>query len=122
MRQVYKEGIEMMKKIFAAVTIFLFFSPFVIRADIAGARSDLDNAKKHASDAETYAIRAYSAPVLEEAQFNARKAEEAVKDTQKAIQAAMQNLAWVPAVERYHPPVLVLKTVQMTGEKRWGEW
>jgi multidrug efflux pump subunit AcrA (membrane-fusion protein) len=80
------------KKFFLAAAFFLFFSPFVAQADTEGARSDLNDAANFASDAALYARRAYSTSVLEEAQYNARRAEKAVTDTQKAIQSAASNL------------------------------
>ena len=81
-----------MKKIFLTAVFFLFFNPFVIQADDAGVRSNLNKAAGYVSEAETYAVRAYSTSVLEQAQFNARKAEKAAAEAQTAIQNAMTNL------------------------------
>ncbi len=81
-----------MKKIFLAVAIFLFFSPFTVQADTDGVRNNLNNAANSASEAALYARKAYETFVLEEAQYNARKAEKAAAEAQSAIQNAISDL------------------------------
>jgi hypothetical protein len=81
----------MKKTVLAAAVALLFLSPSMVRADNESAEAELTKAEQHITDAASYARRSYSAGVLEEAQFNARKSEEAAMKALSAVQNAKLN-------------------------------